>query len=68
MLNLLAVLDKDKFKPRFYVSAVTDSMSLQKAKAYEESIVCYISLSPFNNLLFFLKALAITVTVKSPSP
>lgn len=38
MLNLLAVLDKDKFKPRFYISAITDSMSLQKAQVYEESI------------------------------
>ncbi|CAA6669729.1 unnamed protein product [Spirodela intermedia] len=38
MLNLLAVLDKDKFNPRFYISAITDSMSLQKAEVYEESI------------------------------
>ncbi|XP_078438421.1 UDP-N-acetylglucosamine transferase subunit ALG14-like protein isoform X2 [Wolffia australiana] len=39
MLNLLAVLDTEKFKPRFYVSAKTDSLSLQKAEAYEKSLV-----------------------------
>ncbi|MQM04112.1 hypothetical protein Taro_036902, partial [Colocasia esculenta] len=38
MLNLLTVLDKDKFAPRYYVAAVTDSMSLQKAQRFEESL------------------------------
>uniref|UniRef100_A0A1D1ZJ32 UDP-N-acetylglucosamine transferase subunit ALG14 n=1 Tax=Anthurium amnicola TaxID=1678845 RepID=A0A1D1ZJ32_9ARAE len=38
MLNLLVVLDKDKFAPRYYVAAVTDSMSLQKARVFEESL------------------------------
>ncbi|XP_058085223.1 uncharacterized protein LOC131232767 [Magnolia sinica] len=39
MLNLLAVLDKDKFTPRSYIAAATDNMSLQKAQAMEESLV-----------------------------
>ncbi|XLT03140.1 hypothetical protein HN51_052491, partial [Arachis hypogaea] len=38
MLNLLAVLQKDKFNPRFYVAAATDNMSLQKAQLLENSL------------------------------
>ncbi|KAE7996245.1 hypothetical protein FH972_000981 [Carpinus fangiana] len=30
MLNLLSVLQKERFSPRFYVAAATDNMSLQK--------------------------------------
>ncbi|CAM8971444.1 unnamed protein product [Rhodiola kirilowii] len=38
MLNLLAVLRKDMFCPRFYIAAATDNMSLQKAQKFEEEI------------------------------
>ncbi|XP_022892378.1 UDP-N-acetylglucosamine transferase subunit ALG14 homolog isoform X2 [Olea europaea var. sylvestris] len=39
MLNLLAVLQKERFKPRYYVAAATDNMSLQKARVLEDSLV-----------------------------
>ncbi|XP_018626928.1 uncharacterized protein [Nicotiana tomentosiformis] len=39
MLNLLNVLQMDRFKPRFYVAAATDNMSLQKARVCEDSLV-----------------------------
>ncbi|XP_008811385.2 UDP-N-acetylglucosamine transferase subunit ALG14 homolog [Phoenix dactylifera] len=39
MLSILNVLQKDKFVPRYYVAAVTDNMSLQKARVLEESLV-----------------------------
>ncbi|XP_010538518.1 PREDICTED: UDP-N-acetylglucosamine transferase subunit ALG14 homolog isoform X2 [Tarenaya hassleriana] len=38
MLSLLSVLQKDRFKPRFYITAATDNMSLQKARAFEDSV------------------------------
>ncbi|KAK7309637.1 hypothetical protein RJT34_06530 [Clitoria ternatea] len=38
MLNLLAVLEKDRFKPRFYIAAATDNMSLQKAQLLENTL------------------------------
>ncbi|XP_057448650.1 uncharacterized protein LOC130740158 [Lotus japonicus] len=38
MLNLLAVLQKDRFNPRFYIAAATDNMSLQKAQLLENSL------------------------------
>lgn len=38
MLNLLAVLQKDRFKPRFYIAAATDNMSLQKALLLENNL------------------------------
>ncbi|XP_048131657.1 LOW QUALITY PROTEIN: UDP-N-acetylglucosamine transferase subunit ALG14-like [Rhodamnia argentea] len=37
MLNLLSVLEKDRFAPRFYIAAATDNMSLQKARLMEDS-------------------------------
>uniref|UniRef100_A0A5B6ZH51 UDP-N-acetylglucosamine transferase subunit ALG14 n=1 Tax=Davidia involucrata TaxID=16924 RepID=A0A5B6ZH51_DAVIN len=39
MLNLLSVLQKDRFTPRFYIAAATDHMSLQKALSFENSLV-----------------------------
>ncbi|CAI9773264.1 unnamed protein product [Fraxinus pennsylvanica] len=39
MLNLLAVLQKERFKPRYYVAAATDNMSLQKARVLEDSLM-----------------------------
>ncbi|XP_057494233.1 UDP-N-acetylglucosamine transferase subunit ALG14-like [Actinidia eriantha] len=39
MLNLLSVMQTDRFKPRFYVAAATDNMSLQKARMFENSLV-----------------------------
>ncbi|CAJ2661374.1 unnamed protein product [Trifolium pratense] len=38
MLNLLAVLQKDRFNPRYYIAAATDNMSLQKAMMLENSL------------------------------
>ncbi|KAL9224957.1 hypothetical protein vseg_000932 [Gypsophila vaccaria] len=38
MLNLLSVLQTDRFTPRYYVAAATDNMSLQKAQTFESSI------------------------------
>lgn len=35
MLNLTAVLDKRRFHPRFYIAALTDNMSLSRAKLAE---------------------------------
>ncbi|KAK9723788.1 hypothetical protein RND81_05G025300 [Saponaria officinalis] len=37
MLNLLSVLQRDRFTPRYYVAAATDNMSLQKAQTFESS-------------------------------
>ncbi|GMI93542.1 hypothetical protein like AT4G18230 [Hibiscus trionum] len=37
MINLLLVLQKDRFAPRFYIAAATDNMSLQKARVLENS-------------------------------
>lgn len=39
MLNLLSMLQKDRFTPRFYIAAATDNMSLQKAHLMEKSLV-----------------------------
>ncbi|KAF7847375.1 hypothetical protein BT93_L3024 [Corymbia citriodora subsp. variegata] len=39
MLNLLSVLQKDRFAPRFYIAAATDNMSLQKARVMEDSLI-----------------------------
>ncbi|KAH1048408.1 hypothetical protein J1N35_039192 [Gossypium stocksii] len=38
MINLLLVLQKDRFTPRFYIAAATDNMSLQKARVFENSL------------------------------
>ncbi|PKA56337.1 beta-1,4-N-acetylglucosaminyltransferase [Apostasia shenzhenica] len=39
MLSIVNVLHKDRFVPRFYIAAATDSMSLQKARVLEESLI-----------------------------
>ncbi|PIN23434.1 putative glycosyltransferase [Handroanthus impetiginosus] len=39
MLNLLAVMQMDRFKPRYYIAAATDNMSLQKARVLEDSLM-----------------------------
>eukprot|EP00249_Psilotum_nudum_P007221 c20408_g1_i1 orf=140-646(+) len=39
MLNLLSVLDKHKFYPRYYIAACTDRMSLRRAQTVEDSVV-----------------------------
>ncbi|KAI4386069.1 hypothetical protein MLD38_004039 [Melastoma candidum] len=38
MLNLLSLLEKDRFSPRFYIAAATDNLSLQKARVMENLI------------------------------
>nr|XP_027068915.1 UDP-N-acetylglucosamine transferase subunit ALG14-like isoform X2 [Coffea arabica] len=37
MINLLNVLQKNSFTPRYYIAAATDNMSLQKAQVLESS-------------------------------
>ncbi|KAG9452299.1 hypothetical protein H6P81_005203 [Aristolochia fimbriata] len=39
MLNLIKVLKKERFNPRYYIAAMTDNMSLEKAKVLEESTI-----------------------------
>ena len=39
MMNLLSVLQTDRFTPRFYIAAATDNMSLQKARVFEDSLI-----------------------------
>ncbi|KDP26608.1 hypothetical protein JCGZ_17766 [Jatropha curcas] len=39
MINVLSVLQKDWFTPRFYIAAATDNMSLQKARVLEDSLI-----------------------------
>ncbi|KAL6567315.1 hypothetical protein OROGR_000983 [Orobanche gracilis] len=39
MLNLLDVMQMDRFKPRYYIAAATDTMSLQKARVLEDSLM-----------------------------
>ncbi|XP_071711551.1 uncharacterized protein [Rutidosis leptorrhynchoides] len=38
MINLLSVMQKDRYTPRFYIAAATDNMSLQKARVFEETL------------------------------
>ncbi|KAM7260168.1 hypothetical protein ACFE04_015909 [Oxalis oulophora] len=38
MLDLLSMLQNDRFTPRFYFAAATDNMSLQKARLFEDSL------------------------------
>lgn len=38
MLNLLAVLQMDRFRPRYYIAAAADNMSFQKARVMEDSL------------------------------
>ncbi|XP_066356998.1 uncharacterized protein [Miscanthus floridulus] len=39
MMNIVTTLQKDRFAPRYYVAALTDNMSLQKAQVYEQSLI-----------------------------
>ncbi|KAM0904975.1 hypothetical protein ACQ4PT_017667 [Festuca glaucescens] len=39
MMNILTEIQKDRFTPRYYVAALTDNMSLQKAQVYEKSLI-----------------------------
>ncbi|KAM0005793.1 putative oligosaccharide biosynthesis protein Alg14 [Helianthus debilis subsp. tardiflorus] len=36
MINLLSVMPKDWYAPRYYIAAATDNMSLQKARVFED--------------------------------
>ena len=51
ILNLLVVLQKDRFNPRFYIAAATDNMSLQKAQLLENSLAA--------EVLFFAMSLKV---------
>lgn len=39
MMNIITELQMDRFTPRYYVAALTDNMSLQKAQVYEKSLI-----------------------------
>lgn len=39
MMNIISELQKDRFTPRYYVAALTDNMSLEKAQVYEKSLI-----------------------------
>ena len=61
MINLLQVLQMDRFKPRYYIAAATDNMSLQKARVLENSLLdkvdfvhmCFYSFSLYFFFLLF---------------
>ncbi|KAM0904972.1 hypothetical protein ACQ4PT_017666 [Festuca glaucescens] len=64
MMNILTELQKDRFTPRYYVAALTDNMSLQKAQVlglgwssifYIESIARVKKLSLSGLLLYKLR-------------
>ncbi|XP_077244906.1 uncharacterized protein LOC143884927 [Tasmannia lanceolata] len=55
MLNLIAVLQKDRFTPRFYVAAATDNMSLQKAQMLEEHLICQAGSEKMIKAAYFMK-------------
>ncbi|KAK7252498.1 hypothetical protein RIF29_36478 [Crotalaria pallida] len=55
MLNLLAVLQKDRFIPRFYIAAATDNMSLQKAQLLENSLAAENGTRVVDNTVQFMK-------------
>ncbi|XP_021981738.1 UDP-N-acetylglucosamine transferase subunit ALG14 isoform X2 [Helianthus annuus] len=52
MINLLTVLQKERFAPRFYIAAATDNMSLQKARVFEDTLDDKISLKGANSIQF----------------
>lgn len=65
-MNLLSVLQMDRFSPRFYIAAATDNMSLQKARVFEDSLIdnvasiirlehCLFELRSFLNIFAVLK-------------
>lgn len=43
MLNIISVLDKQRFYPRIYIAALTDTMSLSRAGSMEATIIEKIS-------------------------
>ncbi|OEL36810.1 hypothetical protein BAE44_0002171, partial [Dichanthelium oligosanthes] len=64
MMNIVTTLQKDRFTPRYYVAALTDNMSLQKAQVlglgwssifYIESIARVKKLSLSGLLLYKLR-------------
>ena len=62
MMNIVTTLQKDRFAPRYYVAALTDNMSLQKAQVYEQSLIqvevnYYVALNQLyaGNLLKYLE-------------
>jgi len=62
MMNIVTTLQKDRFTPRYYVAALTDNMSLQKAHVYEQSLIqvevnYYVALNQLyaGNLLNYLE-------------
>ncbi|XP_072147527.1 uncharacterized protein [Setaria viridis] len=39
MMDIVKTLQKDRFTPRYYVAALTDNMSIQKAEVCEQSLI-----------------------------
>lgn len=47
MMNIITELQKDRFTPRYYVAALSDNMSLEKAQVYEKSLIQIIANTQF---------------------
>ena len=68
MLNLLSVLQKDRFSPRTYIAAATDNMSLQKARLFENSLADEVDIVlVFHFNLLFSLSLSLSLSIMSPS-
>lgn len=69
MINLLSVLQKERFSPRFYIAAATDNMSLQKARTLEKNLVDEVScnISFCTSAIFSLKCESFNDTQTGPS-
>ncbi|AQK38833.1 hypothetical protein ZEAMMB73_Zm00001d023281 [Zea mays] len=56
MMNIVTTLQKDRFTPRYYVAALTDNMSLQKAQVYEQSLIQVLGLGWSS--IFYIESIA----------
>lgn len=65
MLNLLSVLQKESFSPRFYVAAATDNMSLQKARTLENSLADEVYSDRLLRALVFFSPTVLCVILES---
>ena len=64
MLNLLSVLQKDRFSPRTYIAAATDNMSLQKARLFENSLADEVDIVlVFHFNLLFSLSLSLSLSI-----
>ncbi|CAD6268748.1 unnamed protein product [Miscanthus lutarioriparius] len=58
MMNIVTTLQKDRFTPRYYVAALTDNMSLQKAQVYEQSLIQVEVLGLGWSSIFYIESIA----------